>query len=178
MKFFMKKFLLGSVALISFAIAIIIFEISCKKEAIAQTGSNYTLPPATNSSLGGIIVGNGLSVSSNGTLSVNSSTGGLAQLNKIVYISKHGNGSEIWTANYDGTNKTKVNYILPTGLKLDFSYGVKLSPDGKKLFFSASTDGYGESADGIFSCNVDGSNTTKIIDHVNTSDSLQIGGAY
>jgi Tol biopolymer transport system component len=109
---------------------------------------------------------------------VSSLPNGLLQLNKIVYLSKHGTGSELWIANYDGTNKTKVNYSLPSGLIIDFVYGVRLSPDGKKLFFSASTDGFGETADGIYSCNVDGSNVTKIITSTNSTDSLHIGGAY
>jgi Tol biopolymer transport system component len=135
-----KKLFLGSIALLSFAIAILVFEVSCSKVAVAQTNS--------------------------------------MQLNKIVYLSKHGNGSEIWIANYDGTNKTKVTYSLPSGLILDFVYGVRMSPDGKKLFFSASTDGYGQTADGIYSCNVDGSNVTKIITSSNSTDSLHIGGAY
>jgi hypothetical protein len=135
-----KKLFLGSIALFSFAIAILVFEASCSKVAVAQTNS--------------------------------------MQLNKIVYLSKHGTGSEIWIANYDGSNKTKVNYSLPAGLIIDYVYGAKMSPDGKKLFFSASTDGYGETADGIYSCNVDGSNVTKIINKTNDTDSLQICGAY
>ncbi|OQP64764.1 hypothetical protein A3860_18575 [Niastella vici] len=135
-----KKLFLGSIALLSFAIAILVFEVSCSKNAIAQTNS--------------------------------------MQLNKIVYLSKHGTGTEIWIANYDGSNKTRVNYSLPTGLIVDYVYGAKMSPDGKKLFFSASIDGFGETADGIYSCNVDGSNVTKIITAINSTDSLHIGGAY
>ena len=138
----MKKLLLGSAVLLFFAFAIFVFDVSCKKDAAAQTGS------------------------------------GLAQLNKIVYLSKHGTGTEIWIANYDGTSKTKVNYILPTGLIIDFVYGARLSPDGKKIFFAASDTGYGETADGIYSCNADGSNMTKIINHTNSIDSMYVGGAY
>ncbi len=60
---------------------------SCQKEATAQqTGSNYILPSATTSTLGGVIVGSGLSVTSNGTLSLTSSSNnGMKQLNKILY---------------------------------------------------------------------------------------------
>jgi len=135
-----KKLFLGSLALLSFAVSILVFDASCSKQALAQTSST--------------------------------------QLNKIVYLSKHGTGSEIWIANYDGSNKTKVNYVLPSGLTLDFIYGVRMSPDGKKIFFSASPDGYGEAADGIYSCNTDGSSVTKIITATNSTDSLHIGGAY
>jgi hypothetical protein len=82
----MKKLLMGSAALTLFSISMIIFQMSCKKDATAQTGgTSYTLPAATTSTLGGIVVGNGLSVSNGGTLSVNSSTGGVTQFNKIIY---------------------------------------------------------------------------------------------
>lgn len=137
----MKKLLLGSAVLLLFATSILIFQLSCTKEAEAET----TETPA--------------------------------QHNKIVYLSKHGNGPEIWIANYDGSNKTKVNYTLPSG-EIDFAYGVKLSPDGKKLFFSASEYGNGENAYGIFSCNVEGGAATKIISAANATDSLNVGGAY
>ena len=80
----MKKLLLGSVALTLFSIAIAIFQMSCQKEANAQTGTGtYTLQPATTSTLGGIIVGNGLSVTSNGTLSVNAPIA--PTLNLVLY---------------------------------------------------------------------------------------------
>lgn len=69
----MKKLLMGSVSLLLFSIAIAVFQISCQKEVGAQGGSStsYILPPATTNSLGGVIVGNGLNVTSNGLLSVN-----------------------------------------------------------------------------------------------------------
>jgi hypothetical protein len=74
---------MGSVALTLFSISIVIFQMSCKKDATAQTGgTSYTLPTATTSTLGGVIVGSGLSVTSNGILSANATTGGLTQLNK------------------------------------------------------------------------------------------------
>lgn len=65
----MKRILLGSLILTLFALSIMIFQISCQKNTQAQT-NNYTLPPATTANLGGVIVGNGLSVTSNRTLSV------------------------------------------------------------------------------------------------------------
>lgn len=140
-----KKLFLASASLIFFALSIILFQVSCKKDATAQTNAIT----------------------------------GQVQINKIIYVTKHGNGSEIWVANYDGTNRSKVDYHLPLGLKVDYEYaGAKLSPDGKKVFFSASNEGYGQNCDGIYSCNIDGSNTIKIIDHFNSNDSLNIGGAY
>ena len=66
----MKKLLLGSAALTLFAIAISIFQISCNKEANAQTNSTYTLTPATTSKLGGVIVdGTSIKVDATGKIS-------------------------------------------------------------------------------------------------------------
>ena len=105
--FMRKKLFLGSIALTTFALSIILFQVSCQKDVVAQNTTNYTLPPATTTTLGGVIVGNGLSVTSNGTLSVNAS-GGTTQQNKLLFVKSFVVGttetSEIWTVNYDGTN--------------------------------------------------------------------------
>src|SRR2546423_12190340 len=109
----MRKLLLGSLVLTAFSIAILLFQISCQKSALAEVP--YTLPPATTTTLGGVIVGSGLSVTSNGTLSVNAA-GGVQQLNKIIFakLLPAGGIIEIWTMNYDGSNQTKVNNAMPT----------------------------------------------------------------
>lgn len=176
----MKKLLLGSAVLTLFAISVTLFQISCQKETQAQT-TNYTLPPATTTTLGGVIVGNGLSVTSNGTLSVISN--GVIQLGKIVFLKNIYDANpntthsvEIWTANYDFSNATKVNVTIPSGRIVA---RVKLSPDGTKIFFSAytlptaNTDGRHD----IFSCNIDGSSLTKLTTSSATSD-FELGGAY
>lgn len=41
-----------------------------KLAGIADNANNYSLPPATSNSLGGVVIGSGLSVDSNGVLSV------------------------------------------------------------------------------------------------------------
>jgi hypothetical protein len=175
----MKKLLMGSVALTLFSISIIIFQLSCKKDATAQTsGTNYTLPPATTSTLGGIVVGNGLSVSSGGTLSDNSSTGGVIQLNKIIFskMPSSTNIPELWTANYDGTNQTKINIVLGANLKIDG--GAKLSPNGQKVFFEVA-EGSPVIKTHIYSCNLDGTALTQIIDgNGSTNKGITIQGAY
>lgn len=173
----MRKLFLGSIALTAFSIAIIIFQLSCKKTAEAQT-NNYTLPPATTSTLGGVIVGNGLSVTSNGTLSVTSS-GGLTQLNKIIFakLVTGGGATEIWTMNYDGSNKTKVNITMPAGQEILFE-NPKLSPDGTKVIFMGRTTASSNNDDDIYICNIDGSNVTKIYDMPVGTGHTTIGGAY
>jgi hypothetical protein len=176
----MKKLLMGSAALTLFSISIIIFQMSCKKDATAQTGgTSYTLPPATTSSLGGIIVGSGLSVTSNGTLSINQ--GSSTQQNKIVYTKLNTSTPQrydIWTANYDGTNQTKLNVTMPVGYQCAADGHVKLSPNGQKIFFtSTQAVGGGSGPTHIFSCNIDGTSLTKIIDGATAgTDGIYLGG--
>jgi Tol biopolymer transport system component len=178
----MKKFVLSSIVLFLFSIAIIVFQISCQKEVSAQS-TNYVLPPATTSTLGGVIVGSGLSINSNGVLSVNATTGGnTSQLNKIVYIrgsyTTGGSPNEIWIANYDGTNNTRVNVQLPSGIVFDGDLNPALSPDGKKIFFTATSSSDTQKKGDIYSCNVDGSNVVKIIDRGGGGNYLIMSGAY
>lgn len=159
-----------------FAIAILIFQISCQKQAISQNqNSTYILPPATTSTLGGVIVGNGLSVTANGTLSATST--GVQQLNKIVFDKyfyiNNADYYEIWISNYDGTGQQKVNITLPSGFEISGQGDARLSPDGKTLFFQvwekATNKGH------IYACNVDGSNAHKVVDGSNGQ--LSIGSA-
>ena len=105
----MKKVFLGSIVLVFFAVAICLFQISCTKEAVAQTNSTYVLPPATTTTLGGVIVGNGLSITPTGVLSVNSSVGSVALQNKILFTKESNStlAAEIWSANYDGTGASR-----------------------------------------------------------------------
>jgi hypothetical protein len=152
----MKKLLLGSVFLTFFAISITLFQASCQKEAIANTESTYTLPPATSTTLGGVIVGTGLNVTANGTISVTAN--GVNQQNKIIYKKHVSSVTEIWTANYDGSNQKKLSIALPSGASV---WDMSISPDGQKLIFSAFVN---SSESHIFTCNTDGSNLTKIID--------------
>jgi len=177
----MKKLLMGSIALTLFSISILIFQISCQKELVAQQNTtNYILPPATTTTLGGVIIGSGLSITSNGTLSVNASTGsGLTQLNKIVFKKFFVSGiietQEIWTANYDGTNSNKVNLTLPATLVLNDENGTRLSPDGQLIFFTVKELATG--LNHIYSCKIDGSNLKKVIDGAGTKY-IETGGAY
>ncbi len=173
----MKKLLYGSASLAIFAISIIIFEISCTKDTIAQN-TNYVLPPATNSTLGGIIVGNGLSITSNGTLSVNAPTSGGTQLNKIIYLQYDpAKSNEIWIMNYDGSNKTKVNITLPAGIEIHYHYP-HLSPDGSKIIFQAGKETATDRDEDIYTCNLNGTNVIKVYDMPNKAGHTLVGGAY
>jgi len=169
----MRKLFLGSIALTTFSLAIIIFQMSCQKTAEAQS-TLYVLPPATTTSLGGVVVGSGLSVTANGVLSVIASQAGLTQLNKIIYKKIIGSTAEIWTSNYDGSNNAKVNISLPSGVIFSDDMQPVLSPNGQKIFFTAGTTWNGD----IYSCNVDGSSVIKIVDRGNASNNIILGGAY
>jgi len=92
--------------------------------------------------------------------SANAQTGGttgLTQLGKIIYTSTN---YQIWIANYDGSNKKLVPVTLPNFSI--FPNGVKLSPDGKTVFFTGQQSS--NLFNTIYSCGVDGSNLTKVVD--------------
>ena len=139
----MKKILMGSAVLTAFSLSIIAFQMSCSKTANAQTGG----------------------------------TTGVTQLNKIIYTVipvQNQFLEQIWIANYDGTNPKQVPITLPTNVWVDYD-GARLSPDGKTVFFSTTyaVQSGNSYSYGIYSCGVDGSNLTKI---VNGTSSLN--GAY
>src|ERR1700679_1980694 len=99
----MKKILLGTIVLFAFSVSIILFQLSFKKSAAAQSTS-YILPVATTSKLGGVIPdGPTISVDGNGKISVANNSA--QQQNKILYLVKGAKSTDnaIWTANYDGT---------------------------------------------------------------------------
>jgi hypothetical protein len=178
----MKKLLMGSFTLTVLAISISLIQTGCSKEAIAQNNSSsYTLPAATSTSLGGVIVGSGLSVNSSGVLSIASGNSN-SQLNKLIYM-KYPTASvpEIWISNYDGTGQAKINVILPAGVVFSDNLSARMSPNGQKLFFEAGTP-YQTGAltsvsNDIYSCNIDGSSVTKVISR-GTDRSLTLNGAY
>ncbi len=171
----MKKLLLGSASLCLFSLSIMLFQMSCKKDATAQTtnnSNNYILPPATTTTLGGVVVGNGLSVTGNGTLS----TDGIMQLNKILVQFRNTTtaSGEIWIANYDGSNYHKVNIVLPAGIEIQ--QDGRMSPDGQKIFFGASsTAGV---INYIYSCNVDGTNVQQLLTANSNQEDFRVTGAY
>lgn len=126
----MRKLLLSSIVLFLFSASILMFQMSCKKEAKADN------PIVTQSD-------------------------GLKQLGKILYYSRGDGG--FWLMNYDGTDKKKLNIILPSG-ETDFGEA-KLSPDGQTLFFTAWHPVMTSEKDitSIYSCKLDGSGLTKLL---------------
>ena len=164
----MRKLLLSSIVLSVFAIALTVFQMSCQKEANAQqTGSNYVLPAATTSTLGGVIVGSGLTINSSGLLSTTVNAN-LQQLNIILYLKEGTTSTEIWLSNTDGTNQRKVPISLAASQIIISGYGERLSPDGKVVFFTVSEN----QSYNLYSCGTDGSNLKKIIENITTLEGV------
>ena len=170
----MRKIFLGSIVLTLFAITTSVIQVSCNRDVIAQN-SSYVLPPATTSRLGGVIVGGGLSISSDGVLSTSGNS-----INKILYVIKQTSGGnlsyEMWLANYDGSNKNRVNITLPRKIVVKDDMSPRLSPDGKKIFFLAYDNDWMIPKPHLWSCNIDGSNVNQII--TGDGGSVIFGGAY
>lgn len=108
-------------------------------------------------------------------------TSGIIQLNKIVVCKQYFNGTtEIWTANYDGSDYKKINITLPTGFGIKTSTETRLSPDGQTVFFNVVEQYSGSAVFNIhvYSCNIDGSNPKKVISGAYTNNTPNLGGAY
>lgn len=173
----MKKILLGAIILTCFAIAITLTQISCQKTVAQTNGNNYVLPPATTSTLGGVIIGSGLSITNTGVLSVTPSSGGLQQQNLILFMKDNRNNDthELWTANIDGTNQKAIPINYPAGLSFNEDEGARLTPDGKTVLFVMEDESNTQSY--IYSCPITGGNATKIIDGGSGID-LELNGVY
>jgi hypothetical protein len=159
----MKKLFLGSAALLLFSIAITLFQIACKKDLIAQSAT-YTLKPATASDLGGIIVGQGLSIDNSGVLSTTDNPhNGIILYQKSVATAF---GIEWWVCQTDGSNQRKVNF--PSTLAIT-QLGVSLLPDKNSVVFSAAAATTPLGISDIYTMNLDGTNLKKIVTNGNNN---------
>lgn len=170
---------MSAIVLSCFAIAMSLFQMSCQEDVTAQTGTNYILPTASSSTLGGVIIGNGLSVTGNGILSTTSSSTGTTQYNKILIGLKSDGIYKFLLVSYDGTSITTINIpTLPSGCSVYSATPPALSPDGKKVFFYAIKSG-NLSYVSVFSCNIDGTGLSKVYENANSDyNGFQLGGAY
>lgn len=152
----MKKLLYSSVVMLLFSFSIILFQVSCQKEATADT--------------------NGISATQINKV--------IFSIIPQIYNGMKLWTPEIWLCNYDGTGATKVNIVLPNGIGMfGMEPQFKLSPDGQKIFFLAGplqSIYYpdlmtGQNKD-LYVCNVDGTNIKLIAQGGNGS--MVLGGAY
>jgi len=154
---------------LAFSIAMLLFQMSCKKEAIAVQTLN-TGKTATTTTLGSVMVdGTSITVDENGRISTLATTTPVQQ-NKIIYTKnlpiKAVPGQyqgEIWSANYDGSNKKKINIVLPAGLYISYTPFIKLSPDQKTIFFRVVDTKFSKSRTGFYSSKIDGTGAKLVI---------------
>jgi hypothetical protein len=105
------------------------------------------------------------------------------QAGKILF-GRHVSGNyEIWSADYDGSNASAIPISLPPDVYLVGNVdtkGVKVSPDGQKLFFIAAkiVNNYQQAS--VYSCNVDGTNAQLVVQGNGgaTADILEVYQAY
>lgn len=93
---------------------------------IESGGGSYELPPATTTTLGGVKVGNNLSITEDGTLSA---TGGSSSGD----VTQAGDNTFTGTNTFDGNLYTKNLYVSPTGKQWDALRIVK--NDGGAIFY-------------------------------------------
>ncbi|MBS1579012.1 MAG: PD40 domain-containing protein [Bacteroidetes bacterium] len=189
----MKKLFLGSMVLSLFSFAIMLFQLSCTKDASAQTtvGSRtqlnkivYSIADYTNN-VNSLWIANydGSNATKvnfsaiSGIINLKPYAGALSPDGKTLFFSAEyqtsGSSSiisDMFTANIDGSNVKKISFIL-SGTTLPGANAPTFSPDGKTLFFTA--------AGGIYSSNLDGTNVKAVVIANTTQNSLRVfGGAY
>ena len=158
-----KRIIKSSIVLILFSFSMLVFNLSCEEPVQAQQ-QNYVLQPATASTLGGIRVGNGLSVTTDGTLSVSGEQNGQVYkpLNRFLYVIYNDNTgeTEFWTAKHDGTDNKKIPISLSSGLRISSQGGI-LTPNGQTLIFTVRDE---SNVKYIYSISTDGSDLKKLVD--------------
>lgn len=92
---------------------------------------------------------------------VNANPNQITQQNKLVYIKGFGGSTDaVWTSNIDGTNQTRIPITFPSGLSLENGQ-VTITPDGSKIVLVLA--GFSPDVKYIYTCNLDGSNLTKVV---------------
>jgi hypothetical protein len=130
----MKKLLMGSVVLFLFSASIMMFEISCKKDALADAPAVVvTATPTTVFQEGKVL--------------------SFAYNNSIGFV----------ISNYDGSNSQNISIKLPSGLFLGYHF-LTISPDHKTIFFDVvnSQQVLTVTSTYTYSCSIDGSNVKQV----------------
>ncbi len=148
----MKILLQGSIALTTFAISIMLFQMGCKKDAIAQN-STYNLPVASSSTLGGIMIGPGLTIDNTGRLSC-------PHDDVILYFKTTSPKYEWWVCDKNGGNQRMVNF--PSTITVT-NVGVSLLSDKKSVVFSGAASTIPLGISNLYTMNIDGSNLNMIV---------------
>jgi len=135
---------------------------------ISAASATTTLPVATTATLGVVKPdGTTITVDGNGKISTN----GLQQQGKIIYSVmtgfSSGSLSQVWIANFDGTNKSQVPLTgLPSNV--EFLEPAKISPDGKTIFLLGHIPGSNPTITQIYSMSTAGTNVIKVAEMTGT----------
>lgn len=169
---------MATAVLLAFGLSSAIVE-SCQK-AVAQN-QNPSIPPATTTTIGGVIVGAGLQVDNAGRISTSPSN--IVPVGKLVYMRNDrvsGNDTKtIWVTDYDGTPLPGGGpVVLSPALPGTFTIrdgGLTLSPDGLYIFFSVKD---ASNVAKIYRCDVNGANAHPIANGTpGTTTDFYVGGA-
>ena len=141
---------MGSIVLTLFSFALILFQYSCAKVAVAQRPSTQTLDIS--------LLAKDIYIQVGATTDSSGNSIPLMRYSKEYYIIHN-----------DGTNLTKINISMSPG---QFPSGTAcLSPDGLKIVFEALNIA---NVPSIYSIMTNGTNLTKIIDGI----PLAVQGTY
>lgn len=141
--------------------------------------SKYTLPPATTSTLGGIIVGNGLTVTSSGVLSTSDTIP--KALNLILYYKFNLNTGivELWKAKPDGTSQSQIAFTLPPNTRVATETAPQFTAERTKIIIGLNRlSGSAQVGRDIYSMNIDGTGLVRIIDGGGNNVYMMLGGVY
>lgn len=126
----MKKLFLGTLVLLAFNAAVILTQMSCKKDAQAETPITGT---PTLKQLDLVLYMNALMTPDRRTY------------------------NEVWTCKLDGSSKTKLNIALPASIIIGDD--ASLTPDGKTVVFSTyeviTQSPYNTKDGGLYTCSID-----------------------
>ena len=148
----MKNLLKSTLYLFVFALAGILFQISCSSDSIST--SSTPLGKIVYTKRGG------------GLLQIwTCNYDGTAQAQIPITLPSNVN------FNFWSTNNTAISASDETS--------VRLSPDGQNVFFATVTNpGSGSKYFSIYTCNLSGNNLTEILTEASGQDPLVIGGVY
>ena len=110
------------------------------------------------------------------------STNQISSINKIIFQEESTGGAgnpnvvKFFIMNFDGTGVQQINISFPAGFSVASMHPPVLSPDGSKVFFTGRETAY--TVQGIYSCDISGSNVIRIHDCNATAFDAIIGGAY
>lgn len=129
----MKKVLFSTIILTAFSCSLIIFQLSCKKVAVAADQTSASTPQV-----------------------------GKLIYSKLIAPANANSYYELWSANYDGTSQQKILITLPTGVSMSgaakLSPDHKTLFFGAYTFKAGVI-----TKSALYSCNIDGSNPHEIV---------------